>query len=721
MTDRFWIGGTGNFNDTAHWSLTSGGEGGASAPTATENAIFDANSGIGIVTVDQTSSCFNLDFTNSTLLEIAGSSANSMNVYGDLILKAGMTESYAGTFQLKAAETGHIINMAGLSLNCEIYTDSVNGGWTLASDLVFIGKMGVQHNKGVFDTAGFDITGDHFLCSSFSARTLNLNDSVITVSGDPNGDYGGIAFSTQRANGPLTLNAGTSKIILTGDGGKLRPGAHTLYDVEFQNNGQVSPDDMVTGWGCHDLVLPVAKTVKLPAAMITTISGAFAPIGTAGNLVAIRSTTDATQFTISKASGDVNGNYLDLMDCIGAGGVNFSAGDGSINSGNNSGWEFNRYWVGNGGNWNDDTNHWALTSGGNPGAGNLPSSTDNAIFDANSGTGAVAMDAGGYCRDLNFTNSTILEIAGANNISIYGDLLLKAGMTSSLTGMYIMKAAETGHIINTAGVSLNGDIYTDNVAGGWTLASDLTFIGEFGVQHLKGSFNTAGFDVTASYFLCSSFSARSLTLGDSVITVSQASGGSMGGIAFSTQRANGPLTLDAGTSKVILTGDGAKLRPGQHTLYDVEFQNNGEVDGDDMSTGWTCHEFTPAKGKLIKFPHGFSTTIQVNPGPKFTGEDGNIITIESTDAGTAATLVFVGGKVHCDWLSLKDSIAGVGADWYEGANTVEVSGVSIWLLGTGYFTNNSINLMVDTDGALTADSDTRLATQKAVKAYVDTP
>lgn len=43
-TDRYWVGNTGYWNDTAHWSLTSGGTGGAPVPTANNDVYFDSNS-----------------------------------------------------------------------------------------------------------------------------------------------------------------------------------------------------------------------------------------------------------------------------------------------------------------------------------------------------------------------------------------------------------------------------------------------------------------------------------------------------------------------------------------------------------------------------------------------------------------------------------------------------------------------------------------------------
>ena len=53
MAARYWVGGTGTWDNvvTTNWAATSGGAGGASAPTATDNVIFDANSGTGTVTV----------------------------------------------------------------------------------------------------------------------------------------------------------------------------------------------------------------------------------------------------------------------------------------------------------------------------------------------------------------------------------------------------------------------------------------------------------------------------------------------------------------------------------------------------------------------------------------------------------------------------------------------------------------------------------------------
>lgn len=45
MANRYWVGGAGDWTDTAHWSTTSGGSGGASVPGISDDVYFDGNSG----------------------------------------------------------------------------------------------------------------------------------------------------------------------------------------------------------------------------------------------------------------------------------------------------------------------------------------------------------------------------------------------------------------------------------------------------------------------------------------------------------------------------------------------------------------------------------------------------------------------------------------------------------------------------------------------------
>jgi hypothetical protein len=85
MADRYWVGGTGNWSNTARWSTTSGGAGGASVPGVGDNAIFNISSDVSVfdftVTVDSAVTVDNLTFSTIEV-GITLSSAGNLTVTG---------------------------------------------------------------------------------------------------------------------------------------------------------------------------------------------------------------------------------------------------------------------------------------------------------------------------------------------------------------------------------------------------------------------------------------------------------------------------------------------------------------------------------------------------------------------------------------------------------------------------------------------------------------
>ena len=86
---------------------------------------------------------------------------------------------------------------------------------------------------------------------------------------------------------------------------------------------------------------PTANQITFPASTTNTFNN-FTLSGTSGNLVSLRSSTPATQFTLSKSSGTVSVSYLDIQDSNATGGATWEAflSNGNVNSGNNLGWDF---------------------------------------------------------------------------------------------------------------------------------------------------------------------------------------------------------------------------------------------------------------------------------------------------------------------------------------------------------------------------------------------
>jgi hypothetical protein len=324
MANRYWVGGTGTWDpaSTANWSTTSGGSPGSAAPLATDNAIFDANSGGGIVTIEDgpggsgfTPECANLICTGFTGSIDSTFWPLSINVNGDVTLSSGGDFTLLWVVILGGSRT---LTSVGKSIY-EIDIDENTGGTlTLADDLVdVINGLWVY---GTCTTNNFNVTS----AAVYVSGTLNMGSSTFTVSEtwvvDP---------------AAVTINAGTSTISMTNTATIFYGGDQTYYNLDIGNTIELTDDNTFNT--ISNSTQPI--TINFAAGSTQTVTN-FNVSGTAGNLVTLQSTTPGSQFTLSKASGTVSRNYLSIKDSAATGGAAWYAGANSTNVSNNTGWTF---------------------------------------------------------------------------------------------------------------------------------------------------------------------------------------------------------------------------------------------------------------------------------------------------------------------------------------------------------------------------------------------
>lgn len=183
MANRYWVGGSGNFNDTAHWSASSGGASGASAPTSVDDAFFDANSfSADGQYVQMYNAAYgtvrNLDFS---AVDQAIQPRGSVKIYGNLALSSLLdTQSYYPFFWFVG--TGA---MTVTSNGCNIYGDLQLGGdgvtnfsgssLTMLDNLTFPeGSNGVYMAAGAFDANNFNYTAPTFYAEAFDGYDIPI-------------------------------------------------------------------------------------------------------------------------------------------------------------------------------------------------------------------------------------------------------------------------------------------------------------------------------------------------------------------------------------------------------------------------------------------------------------------------------------------------------------------------------------------------------------------
>jgi hypothetical protein len=145
------------------------------------------------------------------------------------------------------------------------------------------------------------------------------------------------------------------------------------------------------------------------------------------------------------------------------------------------------YWVGGSGQW-DDLSHWATSSGGSATYAQVPQSTDDVHFDANSFSAinqTVTTGATVTCHDLDWTGAvhtlaggTMLNgmrLIGGGTVEVNGSLRLAAGLGRQDANFRLL-ATSSGQEVDLQAVPLNGWLSFESEAGAWTFVSDANLV-----------------------------------------------------------------------------------------------------------------------------------------------------------------------------------------------------------------------------------------------------
>jgi len=241
------------------------------------------------------------------------------------------------------------------------------------------------------------------------------------------------------------------------------------------------------------------------------------------------------------------------------------------------------YWVGGTGRWSD-LSHWATSSGGTAHPSQVPQSTDNVRFDANSFTASnqtVTIPTTVTCLNMDWTDAVHpsgsgtlingMRLIGGGTVEVNGDLRLMAGLGQQDAG-FRMLASNGGHALDLQNVPINGRLSFDSEAGGWLFVSNANLV-QYGAT--PGLIITAGSidfgDVTISCYGFRSTGARPRSLDLNASTIN------LLGPVNSWEVAGSNLILDAGTSTLRLGSTARSTANGYSFASTAQIYNVVEV------------------------------------------------------------------------------------------------------------------------------------------------
>ena len=183
-SNRYWVGGTGNWNSASHWSESNGGAGGAMIPTADDDVIFNQNSFSAnkqTVMVTANAVCHSIDWSAiDDNAVFSASPSTSLTVFGSYKLSPLLWNGFKGNTIFAATSAGNTISTAHNFIVGD-YIFNGTGSWLLQDDITTDNTTSIRLLQGSLNTDGKKVNCGSFIGNSHLTRNLSLSNSEITI------------------------------------------------------------------------------------------------------------------------------------------------------------------------------------------------------------------------------------------------------------------------------------------------------------------------------------------------------------------------------------------------------------------------------------------------------------------------------------------------------------------------------------------------------------
>ncbi|MDP4712299.1 MAG: gliding motility-associated C-terminal domain-containing protein [Saprospiraceae bacterium] len=704
-TKLYWVGGSGNWNDPAHWAQSSGGPGGSCVPTAGDDVFFDANSfpspgAVVLLNIDNPY-CRSMDWTGVTgNPTLQGSFEKNLHIFGSLTLIPDMQLDFEGDVFFESNNPGNSIASSGKLFKKNAVFDG-QGSWRLLDSLDV--TRYIYFNQGNLNTNDQVMACQQFHATTSTPRSMQLGNSHIKLRTP---DYNYLNWWLNADN--LSFDAGTStieyfwygdlrhlgtpqlnyhKVIcnfgssLNSDYPKLN---HIIDTLEMWGGGFFSSSTKVGTWRIargSEYVMDEGDTLF--------VDDLRAP-GGCGRMIEFRSNQLYRQaYMAHKSPLTLDRIVVQDVHSVGQG---ILSATNSVNLGNSEGWVFSQnagrdlYWVGGSGMWHE-TEHWSLTSGG-PGGECAPTPVDNVFFDENSFSEPnqrVGLDVSlQYCKNMTWGNLGKPAVFWGHNLHVFGSITTSPDVKIDWWSFLALRSEENNNYIKI-GAAGRIDV-VEVIGGGSFLLQDSLDVRYF--TQRNGVFHSNGYGVELDYFTGGQWyreNSPKLIMGGSPW---QVKGDDQ--IWQASWSVYGPMEFQGDSSLVEFTSPRARIysdhslgfnnvlfsaQDGQSKIEAVnvssgvfnrlEFRNNGIIIGPH-----TIDSLIFSAGKSYQLD-AFQSQV-VKDYFQMIGNNCLSIGLSSTQPGQQSTVIMNGGVVAADFVQMRDQLGQGTTRFFAGNNSTNI-------------------------------------------------
>ena len=347
----FWVGDSGEWSDSTHWSLSSGGTPGECLPTPVDSVVFDDNSSSNStmsVSLASNAYCGDLIITSNAPNITINNSGIELNVHGSMYFDRIAT--IRAPLNLRAYKSNEFLRTKFSYIrDLRFYADSSQ---YLILDSLRVGDLNQYNGKIVGNGAHMDIS-----------RYWNRGDSLENINGTMRFyeawalNYWDVRNSQIRVNRGFYLSgnieANESDIELYGFSSSLVfNSVDTLNNVvysngngrgEFRSNLGAYINNMTfmgdgifkTNAQCDTLIFSNGHSYFIDSNKTVNVESYFDCDGDFCNPILIRSSTQGVQANIY-LQDTLSGEFLEIRDINSSGPAPFYAGSKSADQGNNT-------------------------------------------------------------------------------------------------------------------------------------------------------------------------------------------------------------------------------------------------------------------------------------------------------------------------------------------------------------------------------------------------
>ncbi|PBQ31405.1 hypothetical protein CNR22_06390 [Sphingobacteriaceae bacterium] len=216
----YWVGGSGNFNDPTHWSLTSGGPSSSTLPDSTSHLVFDNSVGIGIteVYVNSTFSVQSIFIESENSLTFKKTGLQAKLVISKSFVNLFENFNSTVTFEFTGLGTNSS-NIGVISLGTARLNNNVNvtgGQWMIGnlklqeSNTITINNAGIEFRNSILQAGKLSIQNSSAL--NFNRAILRIS-KILDISKNSNMQVGNsylnkVPISSSDLNSTISVSSG---------------------------------------------------------------------------------------------------------------------------------------------------------------------------------------------------------------------------------------------------------------------------------------------------------------------------------------------------------------------------------------------------------------------------------------------------------------------------------------------------------------------------------